>query len=171
MIFFRRWIPESPRWLLIHGRGAEADRIVDEVERTITPDALPPHDDPPTRVRTRTHTPWRQIWHTIVHGHRRRSVLGFVLMLTQAFFYNAIFFTYALVLTQFYGISASAIPYYLIPFANGNILGPLLLGGLFDSVGRVPMIAGCYFICGALMILTGYLFYTEVLSAVTQNIM
>jgi MFS family permease len=101
----------------------------------------------------------------------KRIVLGLTLMTSQAFLYNAIFFTYALVLTQFYGISASAIPYYLIPFANGNILGPLLLGALFDSVGRVPMIAGCYFICGALMILTGYLFYTEVLSAVTQTIM
>jgi hypothetical protein len=101
----------------------------------------------------------------------KRTVLGLTLMTSQAFLYNAIFFTYALVLTQFYGISASAIPYYLIPFADGNILGPLLLEALFDSVGRVPMIAGCYFICGALMILTGYLFYTEVLSAVTQTIM
>jgi MFS family permease len=76
-----------------------------------------------------------------------------------------------LVLTQFYGISAGAIPYYLIPFAIGNILGPLLLGRLFDTVGRVPMIAGCYFLCGALMTLTGYLSYIDVLNAATQTLL
>src|SRR6266704_3258940 len=102
VIFFRRWIPESPRWLMIHGRNAEAERIVGEVERTIVGSNAagitdPGYSDaPPTRIRTRKHTPWHAIWDAIVHEHRRRSFLGFVLMLTQAFFYNAIFFTYAL---------------------------------------------------------------------------
>src|SRR6476659_2589832 len=75
VIFFRRWIPESPRWLMIHGRNQQAEQILDEVERTIPAVALIPHEGPATRVRTRTHTPWSEIWNTIVHKHRRRSLL------------------------------------------------------------------------------------------------
>src|SRR4051794_28301606 len=130
VIIFRQWIPESPRWLMIHGRNEEAERIVDELERTITsdPETLPAHDAPPTRIRTRTHTPWHEISNTIVHEHRRRSVLGFVLMLAQAFFYNAIFFTYGLVLMRFYGVPAERVGVYLLPFALGNVLGPFVIG-------------------------------------------
>src|SRR5204863_2639423 len=144
VIFFRRWIPESPRWLMIHGRNAEAEQIVDEVERTIAAKALPPHDDPVTRIRTRTHTPWSEIWQTIVHDHRRRSVLGFVLMLTQAFFYNAIFFTYGLVLMRFYDVPSENVGLYLLPFAFGNLFGPFVIGRLFDTIGRKPMITATY---------------------------
>jgi len=172
VIFFRRWIPESPRWLMIHGRHAEAEEIVDQVERRFVsdPETLPAHDSPPTRIQTRTHTPWREIWNAVGHEHRHRSFLGFVLMLTQAFFYNAIFFTYALVLIRFYGVPERSVGVYLVPFALGNVLGPIALGHLFDTVGRKQMIASTYGLSGILLGLTGYLFHAELLTAQTQTL-
>src|SRR2546430_1330076 len=174
VIFFRRWIPESPRWLLIHGHPAEAEQILDEVERGSGgcphPQSLASHDAPPMRVRTRTHTPWRQIWNTIVHEHRRRSLLGVVLMLTQAFFYNAIFFTYGLVLMRFYDVPAQNVGGYLLPFALGNVLGPIVLGHLFDTVGRRKMITATYAIAGLLLAVTGWFFHAGMLTAQTQTI-
>ena len=172
VIFFRRWIPESPRWLMIHGRNAEAEEIVDQVERRFVsdPETLPAHDSPPTRIQTRTHTPWREIWNAVVHEHRRRSCLGFVLMLTQAFFYNAIFFTYALVLMRFYGVPEQRVGGYLLPFALGNVLGPIVLGNLFDTIGRRQMIAATYGVSGILLGLTGWLFHAGLLTAQTQTL-
>src|SRR5438132_9924317 len=172
VIFFRRWIPESPRWLMIHGRNAEAEEIVDQVERRFVsdPETLPAHDSAPTRIQTRTHTPWREIWNAVIHEHRRRSFLGFVLMLTQAFFYNAIFFTYALVLMRFYGVSEESVGGYLLPFALGNVLGPIVLGNLFDTIGRKQMIAATYAVSGILLALTGWLFHAGLLTAQTQTL-
>ena len=174
VIFFRRWIPESPRWLMIHGRNVEAEAIVAQVERRIFVANAAGITDPGcsafcTRVRTRTHTPWREIWNAIGHEHRRRSFLGFVLMSTQAFFYNAIFFTYGLVLMRFYAVPEQNVGGYLLPFALGNVLGPLLLGHLFDTIGRKPMITVTYGAAGILLALTGWLFHAGLLTAQTQT--
>ena len=175
VIFFRRWIPESPRWLMIHGRNDEAEEIVGEVEQKIMGlNAAgmidPGYSAPPTRIRTRTHTPWHEIWDAIVHEHRRRSFLGFVLMLTQAFFYNSIFFTYALVLMRFYNVPEQNVGSYLLPFALGNVLGPLLLGHLFDTIARKKMISITYGLAGILLAATGWLFHAGVLTAQTQTL-
>ena len=189
VVFFRRWIPESPRWLMIHGRNQQAEEIVADVEQKIaakrnigvlqyrrdasTPAFLGPslhRSITPIRVRTRTHTPWGEIWNAIVHEHRRRSFLGFVLMSTQAFFYNAIFFTYALVLMRFYGVPEKDVGGYLLPFALGNVLGPLVLGHLFDTVGRKQMIALTYALAGALLAVTALLFHAGLLTAQTQTL-
>ena len=137
---------------------------------TLHPETLPAHDSLPTRIHTRTHTPWREIWNAIVHEHRRRSLLGFVLMLTQAFFYNAIFFTYALVLMRFYSVPEENVGRYLLPFALGNVLGPLLLGHLFDTIGRKQMITITYGLAGILLALTAWLFHAGLLTAQTQTL-
>src|SRR5262249_47871231 len=157
--------------LMIHGRNVEAEKIVAEVERRMAqqPDGLPLHELPPTRIHTRTHTLWHEIWHAVVHQHRHRSFLGLVLMSTQAFFYNAIFFTYALVLMRFYGVPEQSVGRYLLPFAVGNFFGPFVLGHLFDTIGRKTMIAVTYGLSGILLALTGWLFRSGLLTAQTQT--
>jgi MFS family permease len=167
ILFMRMWIPESPRWLMTHGREKEAEAVVADIERTFTSQGykLEHRALPKVRLRARSHTPLREVFHTLFHRHRTRSMVGLSLMASQAFFYNAIFFTYALVLTDFYGIKADAIGWYLLPFAAGNFLGPLLLGRLFDTIGRRPMIAFTYAISGLLLAGTGQLFHLGILEA------
>jgi len=112
---------------------------------------------------------WREIFTLLITRYRRRAVLGFVLMGSQAFFYNAIFFTYALVLTSFYGVATNDVGYYIFPFALGNFLGPLLLGRLFDSAGRRRMIAATHGIAGVGLLASGYAFSIEWLDAPSRS--
>ncbi|WP_315722785.1 MULTISPECIES: MFS transporter [unclassified Bradyrhizobium] len=171
VLIMRMWIPESPRWLMIHGHPEQAHDIVAAIERDVTG-----HDReerakslPKIRLRMRDHTPLREVAHTLFSVYRQRSLVGLTLMIAQAFFYNAIFFTFALVLTDFYGIKSDHVGWYILPFAAGNVLGPLLLGRLFDTLGRRAMITFTYGISGLLLALTGYLFSIGVLSAQTQT--
>jgi MFS family permease len=168
----RMWIPESPRWLMIHGQPERAHAIVADIERSVTGDVQDPrsHAWPKIKLRMRDYTPLREVAHTLLSVYRRRSLVGLALMIAQAFFYNAIFFTFALVLTDFYGIPANQIGWYILPFAAGNFLGPLLLGRLFDTLGRRAMITLTYATSGVLLALSGYLFAIGVLSAESQTI-
>ena len=167
IIFLRHAIPESPRWLMIHGRKREAEAVVGGIETRIMSHTLPP---PRNRIRIcpRTHTPLHEIWQAIFIRHRRRSLLGLALMSSQAFFYNAIFFTYALVLVKFYALPAQKVGLYLFPFALGNFFGPLLLGHWFDSVGRKQMITITYALSCVLLAVSGWLFQQGLLTATTQ---
>jgi MFS family permease len=172
ILFLRRFVPESPRWLMIHGRIDEANRIVDEIERRVL--ATNNVKLPPVRGRLRIsqlgHTGFATVVRALLTTHRPRTVLGLVLITSQAFFYNAIFFTYALILTRFYDVPAASIGHYMLPFAVGNFCGPLLLGPLFDTVGRRAMIATTYALSGILLAVTASLFAQGLLDATTQTI-
>jgi len=168
IIGLRRFIPESPRWLILHERAAEAEKVAGNIERRVAHavhGGLPQPGAGRMRFAASSHTPMMRMVLAIVRDYPLRAVLGLVLMGSQAFFYNAIFFSYALVLTKFYSVPSASIGWYILPFALGNFCGPLLLGPLFDHIGRKPMIASTYAISGILLAIVGYLFREDVLNA------
>jgi MFS family permease len=166
IIVMRLWIPESPRWLVTHGFASAAERVVRAIELRNGRGGSPlPEERKRVRLRTRHHTPLREVARALFVTYRRRTLVGLSLMAAQAFFYNAIFFTYALILTDFYAMPADQVGWYILPFAAGNVLGPILLGRLFDTVGRKIMIASTYALSGALLAATAYLFSENLLSA------
>lgn len=172
IMLMRLWIPESPRWLMIHNQPERAERIVADIERHYHERGIPiaPLQGPPLRLRARDHTPLREVFRSLFVEHRRRALVGLTLLTAQAFFYNAIFFTYALVLTDFYAVPSAKVGWYILPFALGNFCGPLLLGRLFDVVGRRIMISSTYLISGVLLTVSGYLFQQGLIDVAQQTL-
>ncbi|MBV9018367.1 MAG: MFS transporter [Alphaproteobacteria bacterium] len=173
ILFLRQWIPESPRWLMLHARAEECDRVIRGIEeRVLAKPGVRPVSEAAARMRliAASHTPILRMIGAILRDYPGRAVLGLVLMASQAFFYNAIFFSYALVLTRFYGVPSDAIGWYMLPFALGNFMGPLLLGPLFDTLGRKPMIAFTYAISGVLLAIVGWLFREGIVDAMILTI-
>jgi MFS family permease len=172
IIFIRKNIPESPRWLLTHGHADEAERTVEEIEERIRQEGiqLPPVDESKAiEIVNTDRLTYRELAQIFLKKYPRRSFLGFSMMVTQAFLYNAIFFTEGLVLTHFYHVADDRTGYYFFPFAIGNLLGPLILGPLFDTVGRRKMICSTYVLSGLLLALSAWAFHAGILNATTQT--
>ncbi|MGX6447121.1 MFS transporter [Patulibacter sp. S7RM1-6] len=172
VLLVRRHVPESPRWLFIHGREDEANALIDDIERQVeesTGKKLEPVHDTIT-IRQRKDIGFGEIAKAMVKLYPKRTVLGFSLFVGQAFLYNAITFGYATILIDFFDVPSGHTGYYYAVIAMGNFLGPLLLGGLFDSIGRRVMISGTYLVSGVLLLVTAALFQADVLTATTMTL-
>jgi MFS family permease len=167
ILLLRRHVPESPRWQITHGREAEAKRTTSEIEQKVGKD-LPPAQGS-LKIRPRKVFGFGLILGAMAGKNRGRSFLALILMVAQAFLFNAVFFTYGLVLTKFYHVQEARAGVYILPLAVGNFLGPLLLGHLFDTVGRKKMTAGTYGLSGLMLIGVSVLFGTGGLTAWTQT--
>ncbi|MGE0195587.1 MAG: MFS transporter, partial [Methylocystis sp.] len=171
ILLMRRWLPESPRWLILHARETEAEDIVAQIEAESRHGSaereVPPA--PKMMLRARAYTPIADVGRAMFRLYPQRTFVGVALMASQAFLYNSIFFTYALVLTNFYGVDGDRVGRHLLALAAGNFLGPLLLGRYFDTLGRRVMICATYAISGLLLVGVGYLFQWGVLTAAQQT--
>ncbi|HSU71157.1 MAG TPA: MFS transporter [Micrococcaceae bacterium] len=173
IIYLRKHIPESPRWLMTHGHEQQAEETVAKIEDDVVADGYKLTEVSPDQaleVVAIKNVSFRQVAHVFIRKYPRRTFLGLSMMITQSFLYNAIFFTYALVLEKFYGISTANIAFYFFPFAIGNLAGPLILGPLFDTIGRRKMIFATYALAGIVLAVSAALFQAGLLSAVTQTI-
>lgn len=168
VLFLRHWVPESPRWLVTHGRNDEALATMDDIERRVG-GTLAPVDQMLT-VHPRKVFGFGLVFGSMLGKNRSRSALAFMLMIAQAFLYNAVFFTYGLVLQHYEHVPDASIGLYIVPLCAGNFVGPFILGPLFDTVGRKKMIAGTYGISGILLMVVALLFGAELLTALTQTI-
>ncbi len=175
IIFLRRNIPESPRWQITHGREQEAEANVDRIEQEVAAESGRPlervPDDEAIDIPVHDRVPFRVVWYTFTHLYPKRALVAFTMLITQSFLYNAIFFSYALVLVNFYDVPKGSVAFYFLPFALGNLLGPLVLGRLFDTIGRRQMIFATYGIAALVLGVTAALFSADILSATTQSVL
>lgn len=159
VLILRLFVPESPRWLMLRGYEDKAGKIVGDIENRAShgdPGSLPQPEGENLKIKVREHTPLREIFQNMAGENRKRSILALVLMASQSFFFNAVFFSYALVVKKFFNVGDRDLPMHLLPFAVASFLGPLILGKLYDSIGRKPMITATYGIAG--LLLAGSLF-------------
>jgi MFS family permease len=173
VIGLRTTIKESPRWLMTHGRDKEAVSVVDTIENDLRKKGIEFEEIPPERALAltgRADTSYRTIARTMLDRYRKRSILGLAMMITQSVLYNAVYLTYAQVLVRFFGVADRATSFQLLPFAAANLIGPLLLAQLFDTIGRRRMITFTYGVSGVLLAISAQLFVTGLLTAVTQTV-
>jgi MFS family permease len=172
ILLLRRFVPESPRWLVTHGKNEQAEKTVSEIEKDVAKATgqHPPAPNESIEVHPKKVFGIGLILSSMIGQYRKRSILALVLMVAQSFLYNSVFFTFGLVLSHFYTVPSERVGLYLLPLAVGNFCGPLLLGPLFDTIGRKAMIAGTFAISGLLLLITAYLFAAGFLTAITQTI-